>query len=169
MEQWFALYVQPRKEKLVEKELTKHSFINYLPLKREVHKWSDRKKTVMCPLIPSYIFVKVKKEELYNVLQIVGAVRFIYFGKEPAPIPDKQIQDIKTFLENKVNITLEPMSFEKGDKVRIVDGRFKGAEGLIIVGKDNKKRFKIRISNLLMDLDVEFDEKEMENMQKIEE
>jgi transcription antitermination factor NusG len=102
-------------------------------------------------------------------LQIVGAVRFIYFGKEPAPIPDKQIQDIKTFLENKVNITLEPMSFEKGDKVRIVDGRFKGAEGLIIVGKDNKKRFKIRISNLLMDLDVEFDEKEMENMQKIEE
>lgn len=167
MKQWFALYVQPRKEKVVEKGLIKNNFECYLPLKREIHKWSDRRKLVLCPLIPSYIFVKVDSDEMYKTLQITGAVRFIYFNKKPAAIPDNQIEYMKKLIESDREITVSSMSFQKGDKVAIVDGKFKGMEGLIIQEKGKNKRFVIRIENIAMDLNIDISQDEMDNIKKI--
>lgn len=81
MKQWFALLVQPRKEKVVEKELLKNGFENYLPCKKELHQWSDRRKLVSVVVIPSYIFVRIDPKEMYNVLILPHTVRFIFFEK----------------------------------------------------------------------------------------
>ena len=59
--QWVAFYTLPRNEKKIFSKLQEKGYITYLPLKKELHKWHDRKKWVDVPLIPSYIFVKAKK------------------------------------------------------------------------------------------------------------
>ena len=36
----------------------------FLPLIKTVRQWSDRKKTVVLPLIPSYVFVSLPEKDL---------------------------------------------------------------------------------------------------------
>ncbi|HBN04651.1 MAG TPA: antitermination protein NusG, partial [Bacteroidales bacterium] len=95
MKRWFALYVQPRKEKVVEKELLKIGYEVYLPLKQELRQWKDRKKLIEVPLIPSYVFMNINEREMWDIVRINGCVKFIWFNGKPCPIPDSQIDSIK--------------------------------------------------------------------------
>lgn len=56
---WFALYTMPRTEKKVHARLASKGVDVYLPLVTTVRQWSDRKKKVQVPLIPSIVFVRV--------------------------------------------------------------------------------------------------------------
>ena len=56
---WYAIYVNSRAEKKVEADLTCKGIETFLPLKKSLRKWSDRKKWIDMPLIPGYCFVKI--------------------------------------------------------------------------------------------------------------
>ena len=42
-EAWFALYTKSRHEKILERELMKKGLQTFLPLKKVIRHWSDRK------------------------------------------------------------------------------------------------------------------------------
>ena len=168
MKQWFALLVQPRKEKVVEKELLKNGFENYLPCKKELHQWSDRRKLVAVVVIPSYIFVRIDPKEMYNVLALPHTVRFIFFEKKPAPIPDIQIQSMKILLETQEEVFAQNRSFAKGDKIRFVNGKFAGVEGIILKETNNEHRFIIKLDSIGIDLVANIGEEQLVNAEKIE-
>lgn len=67
----------------------------YLPLQRQLRQWSDRKKWVDMPFIPSYLFVFTGVSQLYAIARARGVVRVIYFDGKPVPIPDEQINRLK--------------------------------------------------------------------------
>ena len=50
---WYVLYTNPKAEKKVAEQLTKIGVINYCPLIKKVHQWSDRKKKIEIPLFTS--------------------------------------------------------------------------------------------------------------------
>lgn len=96
------------------------------------------------PLVASLIFVKADDNEIQaidNRLQeerILGQVQgFIYKSadfKKRATIPEKQMESFRLLTENGDGLTFYTADLVKlmeGDKVRVIDGPLKGAEGYI--------------------------------------
>ena len=55
--EWYAIYTKPRNEKKVAENLAAIGIESYCPIVTTLKQWSDRKKMVETPLIPSYVFV----------------------------------------------------------------------------------------------------------------
>ena len=53
---WYVAYVKSCSEFKVAEFLEKFGYEYYLPVKREVHQWSDRKKIVRKLVLPRMIF-----------------------------------------------------------------------------------------------------------------
>src|SRR5271169_5492192 len=73
-ETWYGLQTRPRHEKVVVQRLAERGVTTLLPLVTEVHRWSDRKKSVEMPLFSCYVFAKFvpNREERLRVLRVEG-------------------------------------------------------------------------------------------------
>ena len=60
-----------------------------------IKQWSDRKKKISTPLIPSYIFVHVNEKEKSKVLEDPSVLNYIYWLGKPAIIRDYEIERLK--------------------------------------------------------------------------
>ncbi|MEI6822894.1 MAG: UpxY family transcription antiterminator [Bacteroidota bacterium] len=136
---WYALYTKPRAEKKVLDRLLEQGIEAYLPLQKRLRQWKDRKKWVEIPLINSYVFVKIEYKDYLNVLNTVGAVRFIFFLGKAATIPEWQINSLKQLLESEKEIEISTENFKQGNRVRVISGVLIGLEGELISIKGNKK------------------------------
>lgn len=144
---WYAAYTKSRAEKKVCESLTEAGFISYVPLVKTLKQWSDRKKWVQEPLIRSYVFVKASVREYYDILNINGIVRYIFFEGKAAPIPEYQIDALKASIDHKLDITVTTERYKKGEIISITQGPLKGNKGEI-VEIQGKKQFLIRIENV---------------------
>ena len=145
---WLAIYTRSKFEKKIAAALSEKGIDHYLPLKVEKRKWSDRIKKIEEPLLKGYLFVRVSNKEYFNVLNTPGAVCYITFDGKATPIPDKQINDLKIFMDTineKIDITQE--NLEKGKKVIVVSGPLKGVTGELVEFR-GKKRIALRFEKL---------------------
>lgn len=151
---WFAIQTYPRHEKSVSDQLSLKGVDNYLPVVASIHQWSDRRKQVEMPLFPGYAFVHIppSAEHRVQVLQVGGVQGFVGAGRQGLPIPDSQIENIRTLLQNK--ISLDPYPFLKiGQRVRIRGGSLNGIEG-ILVRRNGTRRLVISVDTLERSLSV---------------
>ncbi len=144
---WYPVYTNPRAEKKALENLIKAGVEAYLPVQKKLKQWSDRKKWVYEPLIPSYIFVFANELALQKVLQISGISRFIYFSGKIATIPLKQLNEIKLILASEHDFEVSAETFEPGEKVRIKAGALKDLTGEFLSFKGNQ-RFVIKLQNM---------------------
>lgn len=144
---WYPIYTRSRAEKKTQLELSKKQIESYLPLKKTVKQWSDRKKVVEEPLLKSYLFVYISAKEYTEVLMTQGISRFIYFSGKIANIPDKQLEDLKLLLASSVELEVIDHEISLGEKVLIKAGPFKGIIAELVSLK-NKKRIVLRLQNL---------------------
>ncbi|CAH0166364.1 Transcription antitermination protein RfaH [Pedobacter sp. Bi27] len=144
---WYPVYTRSRAEKKANEELNRKGIQTYLPLKKAVKHWSDRKKIVEEPLIKSYLFVYISAREYAEVLMTNGVARFIYFSSQVASIPDQQIHDLKLLLATDADLELIDYDIKPGESVLIKAGPFKGiiAE---LVSLQNKQRIILRLQNM---------------------
>lgn len=144
---WYPIYTRSRAEKKAYDELNRKAILAYLPLKKKVKQWSDRKKTVTEPLIKSYLFVYISAKEYAEVLMTNGIARFIYFSGQIASIPDRQISDLKLLLATDADLEIIDYEIKPGERVLIKAGPFKGiiAE---LVSVQNKQRIVLRLQNM---------------------
>ena len=144
---WYPVYTRSRAEKKAYQELQKKNIEAYLPLKKELKQWSDRKKIVEVPLLNSYLFVYISDKEFAEVSMTPGIARFIYFSGKIATIPDRQIEALKLLLA--VNTDLEVIDYQinPGEKVEIIAGPFKGIIAELVSLK-SKKSIILRLQNL---------------------
>jgi transcription antitermination factor NusG len=150
---WYALYTYPRAEKQVNQRLTEDKFETFLPLQKTFRTWSDRKKLIEKPLLPSYVFVRTTPRTFHQVYQIQGAVRFVSFEGSAVAIPQKQIDNMRLLVNSDARIEVTSENFEKGDNVEVTSGSLVGLTGeLIRIG--NKNRVVIRIDRLDQNLVV---------------
>lgn len=128
---WYALYTKPRNEKKVEEQLHKMGLEVFCPKVTVVKQWSDRKKKVSQPLIPSYVFIKIKEQERDLVFSVSGVVRYLFFLGKPAIIKESEINAMKETLNHDFK-EVGVMDLEKGQKFTIEEGTFKGQEATFI-------------------------------------
>lgn len=135
---WYAVYTRPRHEKKVLSNLQKKGIESYLPLIKQYHQWSDRKKWVEEPLIRGYVFVNIPLKYSLYVLETYGIVRFVMFKREYASIPNFQIEALKRTIDSKYPIEARPY-LKVGQIVEVVEGSLKGIIGRIQrIENDNK-------------------------------
>jgi transcription antitermination factor NusG len=149
---WYVVYTYPHYEKRILNQSEKIGIQCFLPTKKVVKQWSDRKKVVDEPLFPNYVFVYVNKQARFRLLDIAGVSRYVAFEGKPVVVSDQDMNAIKKLIvEPEVAVEQEPQS---GSKVLITDGPFTGMEG-IIFQKKGKTRFGVRIPGLNHSISVE--------------
>ncbi|MGV9003552.1 UpxY family transcription antiterminator [Flavobacterium sp.] len=128
---WFALYTESRHEKKVAEKLTKLGIEVYCPLVTQIKQWSDRKKKVEVPLIPSYVFVKLEESERNVVFEVSGVVRYLYWLGKAAIVKEEEITLLKNWLSGSSISSFEIKGIAIGDSYKIESGPFTGKEGIV--------------------------------------
>lgn len=144
---WYAAYTKPRNEKKVYTRLMENGIETFLPLQKRLKQWSDRKKMVEEPLFRSYIFVHIDSKDYYNILNTNGIVRYVTFGGKAAPIPERQIEQVKQLLVQDVEIETLDESLEVGTTVEVKFGGLMGVVGEL-VEHTGKKKVVIKIDHI---------------------
>lgn len=137
---WKVIYVSSRQEKKVAQQLEKQGIEYYLPLIQTVRMWSDRKKKVEVPLFNGYLFVNPNALQRDAVLGLPGVVKYLRYNGDDAGISQKELQLIQILISKGYDLTEndDNVSFEKGEKVKIVSGPLKDYKGEILrMGMDN--------------------------------
>jgi len=132
-ESWYGLQTRPRHEKIVAQRLEERGVTAFLPLVTEVHRWSDRKKTVQLPLFSCYVFAKFtrNRSERLRVLRVEGVFGLVGARGEGTPIPDSQIDAVRSLVETELPWSSHPF-LKIGQRVRIRSGALDGMEGILL-------------------------------------
>jgi transcriptional antiterminator RfaH len=144
---WYPVYTHPRAEKKAHQALVSKGVETYLPLRRQLRQWSDRKKWVDEPFIKSYLFVHINEHQLSEVLMTKGVTRFIYFGGKIASMPDRQIEDLKLLMTSAAELEITEENLLPGEKIILKAGPLKGMTGEIISYR-SQKQLALRLENL---------------------
>lgn len=137
-----------RSEKKVAERLKALAIECYLPKKRTVRQWSDRKKTVVEPLISGYVFVKVDAAQRDSVLQVNGVLNYLRYNKQDAVLRDKEIEILKMVELKGYHIERESTdNLAVGGAVEIKAGPFKGMIGIVQVS-NNKSTYSLIIEQM---------------------
>lgn len=137
---WYACYTRPRAEKKVHLMLGERAVESYLPAVPRVHRWRDRRRTVIVPLFPSYVFART--DSLLTVLETPGVCGVVRFESRPALIPDSDIRNIERFVQALTGagrVKARPVAFQQGERVRITGGPFAGVEGVVVRRRNHRR------------------------------
>jgi len=156
---WYALYTKSRTEKKVYDELQKMGIEAYLPVRKTLSVWTDRKKWIETPIISSYVFVHVQPKDFFNVYEVNGVVSYVTKNKKPATIPEQEIKAMQQAVNSNVTLNVEADTIVKGQKVTITSGPLRGITGEVVEIQGVKK-FYMRISHIGYMLVVDLNENE---------
>ena len=159
---WYALQTYARSEKKVVMQLQGKGVETFLPISKEIHRWSDRRKTVELALLPGYVFVRavLTLQTRLNVLQTYGVNSFVTFGGEVPPIPDQQIAELRLLSENNINCSQTPF-INIGQRVRVRGGCLEGLQG-ILVSRHGEKVLVLSIDSIQRSIAIEIGEYKLE-------
>lgn len=130
---WYAVATKSRHERIVAHQLRTHGITTFVPSLREVHRWSDRSKTLEVPLFAGYVFLHASlSAEVRKFVSFArGTAGFISMQGSPVAIPSKEIDAIQRILSHQVNCAAYAY-LKVGERVRIRGGALDGIEGILV-------------------------------------
>lgn len=153
--QWFALRTKSRHEKLVRDQLEKQGIEPLLPTVRRLSQWKDRKKEIEVPLFSGYCFVRLSQQTKLPAQMVAGVVEVVGSGNRPEPIPDTEIEVLKTLMASVLPYDPHPYLHE-GMTVEVVRGPLQGVQG-ILLRKEKRHRLVIGVRLIQQAASVEID------------
>lgn len=162
--EWYAVRTRSRHEEKVNSNLQKQSFNVFLP---KIEVWSrrkDRKKRILIPLFPGYLFVRCELTKIIwlEILKTLGVAYVVGLTDEPTPIPANQIDSVKKIVDLKMNLKLHPY-VNVGDQVIVVDGPLQGAVGFYLSPNHEKGKLILSLDLLNRSVEVEMDGSSIES------
>lgn len=147
---WYALRVKSNFGNVSAVALQDRGYETFYPTLAVQRRWSDRLKEVEAALFPGYLFCRVDLRNRLPVLTAPGIVQIIGQGKKPIPVPDSEIEAVRTVLKAKVACEPWP-SIPVGQQVRVEKGPLSGLEGVLT---EVKRRYRLLISVHLLQRSV---------------
>lgn len=156
-ENWYAVQTWARHEKVVATRLNEKGVTTFYPTITEVHRWSDRKKTVEMPLFSCYVFVKLmpSNEDRQKVLRLDSVLGFVGNPGWGTPIPSEQIDAVRILVNEQLPYSCHPF-LKVGQRVRIRNGALEGMEGILLSRKGERKLI-ISVDAMQRSLSVQID------------
>ena len=135
---WYALQIRQRTERITTELLSQKGYEPFLPTYLLKRRWSDRVKVLDVPLFPGYVFCRLDPLVRLPVLTTPGVISIVGLGKEPAAIPEREMDHVRRIVES--TTSAEPWPYLTcGDQVTISDGPLRGVEGILSVVKSSCK------------------------------
>lgn len=128
---WFAVWTRSRHEAAVLNQLEGKRIEAFLPTITRWSRWKDRKKRVDWPLFPGYCFSRINPADSLAVLKCSGVVSLVCFEGQPAPIPDTEIESLRTLVASELRYDPCPMIHE-GMRVEVQWGPLRGVVGRLV-------------------------------------
>ena len=129
MESWHVIYTKPRAEKKVEERLNNFGINAYCPVKEEIKQWSDRKKKILVPVLPSMILVKIDEKERNRVFGIPGVVRYMFWLGKHAVVRQEEVDSLKKLLTQNNIVSQTTNNLKVGETINITG--FENQTGII--------------------------------------
>jgi len=121
---------------------------SYLPTRKILRTWHDRRKYVDEPLFPSYVFVYLNDmQNYYEGMDAEGSLYYVRSGKEIARVSDSIVNNIKLVADHVEHIEVSETRFRPGQHLVISKGVLAGL-ACEVVDVDNKQRLLVRIDLL---------------------
>lgn len=152
---WFAIWTRSRHEQVVREQLDRKQIEVFLPTITRWSRWKDRKKKIAWPLFPGYCFARFNPRERLPVLKCIGVVSIVSIDGEPAPIPEHEIEGIRTLVESDLKYDPCPL-IKEGTVVEVVRGPLRGVIGRL-VRKNEKARLVLSVDLISQAVSVEVD------------
>jgi len=155
---WWALHTRSRFEQKVHTGLCGKSLEAFLPRIEVMSRRKDRRKKILVPMIPGYVFVRsaLAPEEYHRIIQTVGVVRMVAFKGKPVPANEQEISSLM-ILDGTDRTVQNSTYMRKGDRVMIMEGPLKGLEGFYIRHKNKTDQVVVSVELLQRSLEVELE------------
>jgi transcription antitermination factor NusG len=139
---WFVIYTKPNYELKVVQGINTMGINAYCPTFTKIKQYSDRKKKIEKPLLPSYVLVQLSEEDRQKVFSIPGVVRYLFWLGKPAVVREEEIDLLKKNLTGIFDeARISKLSI--GKEYTIPSGPLKGQSGIIKNVLKNKLRLKL--------------------------
>ena len=129
MKSWHVIYTKPRAEKKVEKRLNGFGISAYCPVKQEIKQWSDRKKKILVPVLPSMVLVNIDEKQRNKVFDIPGVVRYMFWLGKHAIVKEEEVDSLKKLLTQNNIVSQDTIALKVGEKIDILG--FENQSGII--------------------------------------
>jgi len=156
MHKWYVLQVMSSHEKKVKKAIEEYLQAkgladdiveilipteNVAEVKRGQQKVSEKR------MWPGYILIKMNlhDESWAYVKDTPGVIDFLG-GEKPAPLSEKEVNDIMRELEDRQKGIVQKHKVDVGDRVKITDGVFVNFTGSVIEVNHEKGRLSVMVS-----------------------
>lgn len=156
---WYAVRTRSRHEKLVRDRLAGLRIEHLLPTVVRLSQWKDRKKEVEVPLFSGYCFARFCWPDRLAVQTVSGVVGLVGGGQRPEPIPDEEIDALKSLMASELPYDAHPY-LREGMVVEVRRGPLEGVRG-ILLRKAKRHRLVISIHLIQQAAAVEIDASEV--------
>lgn len=157
---WFAVFCKPRQERKALEHLERQGFQCFLPMALNPYQRRSRGRQPRTePLFPRYLFLNAVPEvqNLAAVRSTRGVMGLVRSGPSPVTVPGHIVEGLRHRQDPETGlIPLAPDRVQVGDAVRVFDGPFAGAQG-ILKERNGERRSLILMSILGRETTLEVD------------
>ena len=107
---WYVLHTKPRCEKKAEEKLLSLGIKAYCPTRNEIRLWSDRKKRIQVPVLPSMVLVNIEDKDINRVFECRGVVRYMFWLGKRAVVRQSEVDILKKYLKGDYNLINSKLS-----------------------------------------------------------
>ena len=100
---WYVLHTKPRCEKKVEEKLLSLGINAYCPTRTEIRYWSDRKKRIEVPALPSMLLVNIDDNEINKVFKCSSVLKYMFWLGRRAIVKQSEVDILKKYLNGDNN------------------------------------------------------------------
>jgi transcription antitermination factor NusG len=141
---------------VVREQLERKHVDAFLPTITRWSRWKDRKKKIDWPLFPGYCFARFDPADTLPILKCTGVVNIVSVEGKPAPIPEVEIESIRTLVGSELQFDPCPLIHE-GQMVEVVHGPLKGVIGRLLREDIHHARLVLSVDLIGQAVSVEVD------------
>lgn len=148
---WFIGRVKSCQEKRVAEKISQQGFETFVPIQKEQHQWSDRKKWVDVLLLHGYVFFRCTEPERLELLTAIPMLVGTITDRTPQVqengqiirkqlvVPDNQMRTFMMMCQQTFErVTFAQGTLMKGDWVRVTQGAWMDQEFILTEVKGQK-------------------------------
>jgi transcription antitermination factor NusG len=154
MKKWFVLCTKPNQEIKVVEQLNEMGITCYCPTTRVIKQYSDRKKKILKPLMPSYVLVFLEEHDRNEVFSVFGVVKYLFWLGKPSIIRESEVDLMKQYL-NGIYTSVSLTNFTKGQVYKISEGVLAGRSGEVIEAQKNKIKIELESLGIIVTLKLQ--------------
>ena len=162
---WYAVHTRSRFEQKVYDGISGKSVEVFLPRVQVMSRRKDRRKKILVPLLPGYIFVhfNMNPETYWDIIKTTGVVRMIGFEGKPVPANEEDIASLM-ILDGTDRTVQNRAYMSRGDRVMIMEGPLKGLVGFYLHHKGQSQKVVVSVELLHRSVAVEIEDWALEKI-----